>query len=124
MANRYELLQFGTWKFRVVDKQSQMYAGFGELCNPSVLTTYSKEVADICMMALNKKEKLEGCKYCNGIRDGTIEWVSSEWKYCPSCGEPMDMESIIKCLEMSNATRDRSDSKTRPIQRPNVGEAQ
>lgn len=58
ISGRYQVTKDGNWKYRVINAQSRIKMGFGEVGQEVMLVTYSKEVADICADALNAKDKL------------------------------------------------------------------
>lgn len=53
MGGRYQVAKEGNWKYRIIDTQSRIKLGFGEVGQEVMLVTYSKVVADICEAALN-----------------------------------------------------------------------
>jgi len=57
MGGRYQVVKEGSWKYHVIDTQSRIKLGFGEVGQEAMLVTYSKLVADICEAALNANVK-------------------------------------------------------------------
>lgn len=57
MGGRYQVAKEGNWKYRIVDTQSRIKLGFGEVGQEVMLVTYSKVVADICEASLNANEE-------------------------------------------------------------------
>jgi hypothetical protein len=57
MGGRYKVAKEGNWKYRIVDTQSRIKLGFGEVGQEVMLVTYSNVVAEICEAALNANVK-------------------------------------------------------------------